>query len=128
MSANLRTPLSRAVGLGSAKEGVAHWWHQRVSAIALAPLTIWFIWVLFQTIGQDYATVREYLRQPWTATLMISYLVCLFYHGRLGLQVVIEDYVHQRGIETTLQILVKFAAFLIGAASVIAMLRIAVGG
>jgi succinate dehydrogenase / fumarate reductase membrane anchor subunit len=124
----LRTPLQRALGLGSAKEGVAHWWHQRVSAVALVPLSLWFVWVMYKAVGGDFDSTRQLIAHPVHATLMVSYIICLFYHGRLGLQVVIEDYVHHRVAETVLHILSKFAAFLLGAAGVISVLRIAIGG
>ena len=91
---NMRSPLARAIGLGSAKEGVGSWWAQRVSAVALVPLTLWFAASIIAHTSSDYATFVVWLRTPLTAVLMILLLIALFYHSALGLQVVIEDYVH----------------------------------
>ena len=90
---NLRTPLARARGLGSAKEGSHHWWHQRLTAIALVPLSLWFIFSLISMVGADYMTVVYWLRLPFVSVLLILFIVFLFYHTVLGLQVVIEDYI-----------------------------------
>ena len=90
----MRSPLARAIGLGSAKEGVGHWWAERVSAVALVPLTLWFVASIIAHTGSDYATFIVWLRTPLAAILMILLLIALFYHTALGLQVVIEDYVH----------------------------------
>ncbi len=91
---DMRTPLARAIGLGSAKDGVQHWWMQRVSAIALVPLTVWFIAAIIAQTGDDYTAFVAWLRNPITDILMVLLLIALFYHAALGLQVVIEDYVH----------------------------------
>ena len=91
---NMRSPLARAIGLGSAKEGVGPWWAERVSAVALVPLTLWFAASIIAHTGSDYATFIVWLKTPLTAILMILLLIALFYHTALGLQVVIEDYVH----------------------------------
>ena len=90
----MRSPLARAIGLGSAKEGVEHWWLERVSAIALVPLTLWFVASIIAHTGSDYATFIAWLRTPLATILMVLLLISLFYHTALGLQVVIEDYVH----------------------------------
>jgi len=91
---NMRSPLARAIGLGSAKEGVGAWWAERVSAVALVPLTLWFAASVIAHTGSDYATFIVWLRTPFAAILMSLLLIALFYHTALGLQVVIEDYVH----------------------------------
>ncbi len=122
---SLRSPLGRVRGLGSAKEGVGHWWAQRVTAIALAPLSIFFVGLVIYLMNEDYTTVRATLANPLVAILLMSFVVSLFYHGQLGLQVIIEDYVHARSAEITLLLLVKFSAFLGGLASVLALARIA---
>lgn len=124
---DLRTPLARVRGLGSAKEGSGHWWYQRLTAIALIPLCIWFVWLVVQVSGMNHGQVVELIRQPVNGVLLIAFLVAIFYHGQLGLQVVIEDYIHQRAFELFLQIAVKFAAFLGIAAGVVAVLRIMLG-
>ncbi len=123
-----RTPLKDVRGLGSAREGVGHWWAQRLTAIALAPLSIWFLWQMCSLAGADYATVRATLRQPLHAVPLLLFIWALFHHGQLGLQVVIEDYVHHRASEITLLILVKFLALLAGLTATIAVLLLIFGG
>jgi len=91
---SLESPLGKVRGLGSAKEGVEHWWWQRLTAIALVPLTLWFAWSAICLAGADYGAAREFFASPWRATLMIIFLGALLFHGQLGLQTVIEDYVH----------------------------------
>jgi succinate dehydrogenase / fumarate reductase, membrane anchor subunit len=122
---SLRSPLGRVRGLGSAKEGVGHWWVQRVTAIALAPLSVLFVALVLYLVDADYQTVRATIANPIIAVLLVSFVVALFYHGQLGLQVIIEDYVHTRALEVSFQIIVKFAAFLGAIASVLAIARIA---
>jgi succinate dehydrogenase / fumarate reductase, membrane anchor subunit len=122
---SLQSPLTKARGLGSAKEGVSHWWAQRVSAIALAPLSVFFVWLVWHCLGMDYQGVRSTLGQPLIAVLLISFMSALYYHGQLGLQVIVEDYVHHRASEVILLILIRFASFLFAIASVLALLRIA---
>ena len=94
MKQELRTPLARAMGLGSAKEGVQHWWAQRVSAVALVLLGLWFVASLIALAGADHLRVVAWLHGPLAAVLTILMLAAVFYHTALGLQVVIEDYVH----------------------------------
>jgi succinate dehydrogenase / fumarate reductase membrane anchor subunit len=89
-----RTPLGRVRGLGSAKEGVAHWWAQRLTALALIPLTLWFVISVVQMIGADPPQVVEWIGSPVTAILLIVLIGATFHHAQLGVQVVIEDYVH----------------------------------
>ena len=122
---SLRSPLGRVRGLGSAKQGVAHWWSQRITAIALAPLSVWFLWVLVVNAGASHEEMRSLIAQPLNAVLLISFLYSAFWHGKLGLQVIIEDYVHHRPTEITLLLVVKFSAFLSAAAGILAVLRIA---
>jgi succinate dehydrogenase / fumarate reductase membrane anchor subunit len=89
---NTRSPLARAIGLGSAKSGVDQWWAERVSAIALVPLTLWFVAAMIAHTNSDYAAFVAWLRRPHVAILMIGLLIALFYHAALGLRVIIEDY------------------------------------
>ena len=89
----MRSPLSRAIGLGSAKTGAEHWWVQRVTALALVPLTLWFVIAIIELAGADRALFVDWVRQPLPAVLLVLLLIATFYHGALGLQVVIEDYV-----------------------------------
>lgn len=126
--ARLRTPLGRVLGLGSAKEGVAHWWAQRVSAAALVPLTIWFVVEVVGLTGADRAAVAAWLHAPFDAIVMILFLIAAFYHMALGIQVVVEDYVHTEWIKISALALDKLVAFALGAAAVFAVLRIAFQG
>jgi succinate dehydrogenase / fumarate reductase membrane anchor subunit len=121
---NMRTPLSRATGLGSAHNGVQHWWVQRVSAIALVPLTVWFIAAIIVHTGADYTTFVAWMRNPITEILMTLLLIALFYHAALGLQVVVEDYVHS-GAKFAAMIAVRLACFAFAVAGILATLRIA---
>jgi succinate dehydrogenase / fumarate reductase, membrane anchor subunit len=90
----MRSPLSRARGLGSAREGVEHWWMQRVTAVALIPLTLWFAASLIALTGSDYNTFIAWLKAPFVTILMVLLLIALCHHMGLGLRVVVEDYVH----------------------------------
>lgn len=125
---DLRNPLQRARGLGSAKDGVQHWWRQRVTAAALLVLGIWFVLLVLSLLHGGYAAAHAALVHPLNAALMIAFLIALFWHMQLGVQVVIEDYVHTRWVELTLQILVRFFAVLAALLAIIAVLRIALGG
>jgi succinate dehydrogenase / fumarate reductase membrane anchor subunit len=120
-----RTPISRARGLGSAKSGVGHFWWQRVTAILLALLVPWLVGTLVSFIGADLGTVQATLARPYNAILMAAFVVALFWHGKLGMQVVIEDYVHTRAWEIALQLLVTFTCVLGALASLYAIARIA---
>lgn len=120
----LRTPLKVARGTGSSKTGVHHWWLQRITAIALIPLTIWFLFFLGGLMGAGYPDVMGAIAQPVHALLLIVLAICTFWHGALGLQVIIEDYVHSRWLELTLQIAVRFGAFLGALACVLAVLAL----
>ena len=124
-TSNLQAPLGVVRGLGSAKEGVGHWWHQRLTAIALAPLSILFVWLVLYLLHADYDVVRATIAKPYVAVLLMCFMVSLFYHGQLGLQTIIEDYIHHRALELTLLIVVKFSALLFSVASVLALARIA---
>lgn len=123
-----RSPLARARGLGSAREGAAHWWAQRLTAVALVPLCLWFVIGLVGVIGEDQRTVTDWIGSPVNAALLVVLIVAAFHHAQLGLQVVIEDYVHHEGLKIAGIILVKFAAILLGLAAVFAVLDISFGG
>jgi succinate dehydrogenase / fumarate reductase, membrane anchor subunit len=123
----LRSPLGRAVGLGSAKEGVDHWWAQRVSAVALIVLGLWFVASLVALAGADRATVTAWLHGPLAAILTILTLAAVFYHSALGLQVVIEDYVHAEGVKIAAVVLVRLISLALAVAGIFAVLRIAFG-
>jgi succinate dehydrogenase / fumarate reductase membrane anchor subunit len=125
---DLRTPLARARGLGSAKEGVNHWWAQRVTAVALVPLTLWFVVSLLSVLGEDYAQLVAWIGSPLNTVLLVTFLFSMFYHAYLGLQVVIEDYVHTEAVKLATLLATKFLLILLGAAAILAVLRIAFGG
>ena len=120
----MRSPLARVIGLGSAKEGVGHWWAERVSAVALVPLTLWFIASIIAHTGSDYATFIAWLRTPLAVVLMILLLIALFHHTALGLQVVIEDYIHS-GTKFAAVIAVRLGCLTLAVAGILATLRIA---
>ncbi|MBV6273247.1 succinate dehydrogenase, hydrophobic membrane anchor protein [Alcaligenaceae bacterium CGII-47] len=124
---SLRTPLKVARRLGSSKSGVHHWWLQRVTAIALIPLSIWVLFFMGTLIHASYPMVLAAIAQPVHATLLIVLSLSLFWHGALGLQVIIEDYVHTRWLELTLQIALRFGALLAALACVLAVLAIWLG-
>lgn len=120
---SLRDPLAVARGLGSAKNGTGHWWVQRVTSVAVLLLTPWLLWLVIGLIGADQFTVRATLAQPLNATLMLAYVLSMFWHAQLGMQVVIEDYVHGWK-EMVLQVTVKFAYAFGALASALAIGRI----
>jgi succinate dehydrogenase / fumarate reductase membrane anchor subunit len=124
----LRSPLGRAIGLGSAKEGVDHWWGQRVSAAVLIALGLWFAVGVLAHAGADRAEVVAWLRGPLTAILMIFTLIALFYHAALGMQVVIEDYVHSEWLKVSSLVSLRLICIGLAVAGIFAVLRIAFGG
>ena len=125
---DLRTPLARARGLGSAREGVKHWWAQRLTAIALIPLVVWFAISLVMLSGADYDIARAWIGSPLVMVLLILTITVGLHHGQLGLQVVIEDYVHGDGKKLALIMAVRFIAVIFGLAATVAILRIGFGG
>jgi succinate dehydrogenase / fumarate reductase, membrane anchor subunit len=130
MSANtkdLRNPLKRARGLGSAQSGTSHWWTQRVTAAALVLLGLWFVATVLCLLHADFATAKAAVAKPWSALLLILFVITMFWHAVLGLQVVIEDYVHTRWKEVVLLVAIRFLAVLGALAGVLAVLRIALG-
>lgn len=122
---SLRSPLSKARGLGSAKHGVHHFWTQRVSAVALVPLALWFVFSVAQLAGGDYAAVRHWVAAPSVAVVLLLFLVTTFYHSWLGVQVIIEDYVAHEGTRIAALLLSKFVHALVAVASVFAVLKVA---
>lgn len=122
---SLRTPLSKVKGLGSAKEGTDHFWVQRLTAIALAPLCLWFCFSLASLPSMDYVEFSQWLSSPFRAVLMILVILVAFYHAALGLQVVIEDYVGNTAIRTGGIIAVKMLCVLLAVTGVFSILKIA---
>ena len=124
---SLKTPLNRVRGLGSAREGVTHFWQQRVTAVALVPLSVWFLIVIVSLTQADYETAAQTLKQPIIAIPMLLLLISGFYHMKLGLQVVIEDWIDGDGMKIALLLLNTFFAYAIGLACVFSVLKIAFG-
>lgn len=120
----LRSPLGRARGLGSARSGSRHWWMERLTSIALIPLTIWFIFAVIGLGGATRADVAIWLSSPWTTAMMLALVVATFHHLQLGMQVVIEDYVHHEQAKMTLVLAVKGLSFLLAAACIVSILRL----
>lgn len=124
---SLRSPLGRVLGLGSAKDGTAHWWAQRVSAVALIPLALWFFFSLLALPNLDYGTVRTWLALPISGFLAMLLIAVLAYHSYLGTIVIVEDYVHAAGMKLFTLLLLRFLYVLAGGASLFAILRVAFG-
>lgn len=122
---SLRSPLGRARGLGSAKDGTHHFWVQRVSAVALIPLSLWFVFSLASLPGADYEQVRWWVGYPAVAVTLVLFIASALYHSMLGVQVVIEDYVGNEGAKIAALLLSKFFHFAVAAAAIFAVLKIA---
>ena len=122
---SLRSPLGRVLGFGPAREGVGHWWVQRVTAVALIPLTLWFVISLLARQLQSYDAMRGWLGQPWVAVLTILLVLTLAWHSKLGVEVVVEDYVHGKAAKTTLLLLSTFVHAAAAVAGVFAVLVLA---
>ena len=125
---SLRSDLGRVRGLGNANEGTAHWWAQRVTAIALIPLSLWFIYSAVTLVGIDRAGFKIWLNAPGSVLLMMLFVIAIFYHMQLGLQVVIEDYVHNERNKIVSMVLNKFVAVFFAVSSIIALIKVAFGG
>lgn len=124
----LRSDLGRVRGLGSAKDGTSHWWTQRVTAVALVPLSIWFVFSVVNLVGVDKDGFKVWLNGPGSFVLMALFLIALFYHMQLGLQVVIEDYVHNERNKVISLVFNKLLAVFLVVSSITALMRIAFGG
>jgi len=120
-----RSPLAQAQGLGSAKEGVAHWWMQRLTALALIPLVGWMFFGVLQLTGADYQAVRHWVATPFNGIALICLVLALCYHSSLGVQVVTEDYVRRQWLRRLIIIVVYFLKVLIAVTSIFAILKIA---
>ncbi len=121
-----QTPLSRVEGLGAAHSGTTHFWRQRVSAAALVPLAIWFVVAVLGLVGGTEAETVGFFQRPVNAALMAAFMVIALYHMMLGLQVVIDDYVHSDGPKIFLMLLNRAFAIAVGAATLLALLRIVI--
>jgi succinate dehydrogenase / fumarate reductase, membrane anchor subunit len=124
---NLRSPLANVLGLGSAKEGTHHFWYQRITALILVPLTFWIMSSILIMTSADYDTITLWIGAPFNAVLLLIFILALFFHAQLGVQVVIEDYIHSEWQKITCIILLKFLILLTGLASALAILKIFLG-
>lgn len=120
----MRNPLQRAKGLGSSKSGLPHWRAQRITAVMLLLLMPWLIWSLLQLAGSGYPQAATFIADPMNATLLILVLFCLLYHAMLGLQVVIEDYVHHHGMSLLLLFAIRLGAAVGVIAGVVHILKL----
>ena len=125
---SLRTPLAHVRGLGSSRSGVHHWWLQRLSAVILVPLVLWFAVSLLSVAHADHATMKAWVSRPFNTALLVVQLTAMFYHARLGLQVVIEDYVHEELVKLGALLAMNLVVIVAGATAVISVLKIAFGG
>ena len=124
---SLRSPLGRVLGLGTAKDGTAHWWGQRVSGVALALLGLWFAWSLTTMAGYSHADAATFIGQPFNAVMLMLLCVTMAYHSLLGVQVVIEDYVHGHALKIASLVLSRFAHILFAVVGLFAILRLGIG-
>ena len=119
-----RSALGRARGLGAAHQGSAHWWAQRLNSLALTPLTIWFIVSVWHLTGATHHVVRHWLAGPWTMALLIALVIATFHHTNLGLQVVIEDYVHDERAKVPALLAIKGACVLLALVCIVSVLKV----
>lgn len=123
-----RTPLARARGLGSAKDGTTHWIVQRITAVALVPLSLWFVVSILMLMHADYVAVVNWMHAPWNAILLVLLVLTMYWHAYLGLQVVVEDYVHVAWVKVSAIVLLRLLAVVLTAIGIFVVLRIAFGG
>ncbi|ATU93519.1 succinate dehydrogenase, hydrophobic membrane anchor protein [Phyllobacterium zundukense] len=124
---DMRTPLKKVRGLGSAKEGTDHFWRQRLTALANIPVMLFFIGLILSLHGAGFAETRSALSHPLTALVLLMMIISGLYHMRLGMQVIIEDYVHGEGTKIVLLMLNTFFALAVGIVSVFAILKLSFG-
>ena len=123
---DLRSPLSKVKGLGSAKDGTHHFWHQRLTALLLIPLVLWIGFSL-AALPVDHATLTGWIQQPWVSVALVLLIIATFYHAQLGLQVVIEDYVASHARRTAALLISNLLCLLVGTIGVISVLKISLG-
>ena len=122
---SMRSPLGRARGLGSAKDGTHHFWVQRITAVALIPLVLWFVFSVARLAGGDYGMVRHWVHAPSVAVTLVLFIAAALYHSMLGVQVVIEDYVANEGSKIVGLLLNKFAHAIVAVSAIFAVLKVA---
>jgi succinate dehydrogenase / fumarate reductase membrane anchor subunit len=125
---SLLTPFKRASGLGTTSDGVQHWWMQRITAVALVPLTFWVVFAVAARSGDDYASVAAWFAQPFTTTMLTLFVFTTFLHAIQGLTVIIEDYIHHESIKIAAMIGMKLVLVLLGTSSILSILRVAFTG
>jgi succinate dehydrogenase / fumarate reductase, membrane anchor subunit len=126
-SSPLQTPLAKVKGLGSAKSGTEHFWHQRLTALANVPLTIAFVWIVLKLAGASYSEAMIFLAKPYVSLLLLLFIGVGLMHMRLGMQVIIEDYVHGEGLKIVALIGNTFFTLGVGAVCIFAILKISFG-
>ena len=119
------TPLHKIQGMGSSHSGTGHFWHERLTAVALIPLSLWFLYVMLGLSGTNEVTALQFLAHPWNAIMMGAFICFSLWHAYLGLQVVIDDYIHTAGTKIFLMLVVRFSVLAIGSTSLFAIVRIA---
>ena len=124
---SLRNPLGKVRGLGSAKEGSKHWWLQRLTAIALVPLGLWFAVSVMTYASADYDVALQWIHSPIITVLFLLLIGTLFYHAQLGLQVVVEDYVHSEWLKITALVVIKFTCIALATLAAVCVIRLSLG-
>ena len=122
---SLQTPLHKVQGLGPSHSGTGHFWRQRITAVALIPLGLWFVYAMLGLVDTNEVAVLSFLSKPWNALLMAAFATTLLYHMTLGLQDIVDDYIHTAGTKVFLRITILVAAIAVGAVSLFAIIRIA---
>jgi succinate dehydrogenase / fumarate reductase membrane anchor subunit len=120
-----QTPLHKVQGMGSSHSGTGHFWRERVTSVALIPLSLWFLYAMLGLTGTSEVTALQFLAHPWNALLMGGFVVFSLYHAALGLQVVVDDYVHTTGTKIFLLLLIRFSVIAVGSTCIFAITRIA---
>ncbi|MEP6828906.1 MAG: succinate dehydrogenase, hydrophobic membrane anchor protein [Rhizomicrobium sp.] len=122
---SLQTPLHKVRGLGASHSGTGHFWRQRITAVALVPLGLWFTFAILGLIGTNEVAILSFLAHPWNALLMAAFATTMLYHMSLGLQVVVDDYVHNTGMKIFCLLLIRFVMIATTVTCIFALIRIA---
>jgi succinate dehydrogenase / fumarate reductase, membrane anchor subunit len=122
---SLQTPLHRVQGLGASHSGTDHFWRQRITAVALVPLGLWFTFAILGLVGTNEVAILSFLAHPWNALLMAAFATTMLYHMSLGLQVVVDDYVHSTGMKIFCLLLIRFVMIATTVTCIFALIRIA---